>query len=142
MLTVKYLVDFMANARPEDLQEVLIGSGRHFEDCTLAELVEAGNLCLVDTEDDSVYAIGGIANENVIWMLCTSKVEKHFVKFLRYCRETLRYLLEDKKILYNNVWKENELHVKWLKWMGAEFLKETDTHILFIFRKRKEALDV
>ena len=50
MLTVKYLVDFMEHARPEDLQEVLVGSGRSFADCPLTDLVKAGNLCLVDAE--------------------------------------------------------------------------------------------
>lgn len=137
MLTVKYLVDFMEHARPEDLQEVLVGSGRSFADCPLTDLVKAGNLCLVDTETDCVHAIGGIANDNVIWMLCTDKVEQEPINFLRFCKETLSYLLADKKVLYNTVWKENKLHVKWLKWMGAKFIKETDTHILFTFRKEE-----
>lgn len=137
MLTIKYLMDFMAHVRPEDLQEVLASSDRHFEDTTLTDLIKAGNLCLVDTQDNSVYAIGGIADDKIIWMLCTDKVEQHPVKFLRYCKETIKYLLGDYKVLYNTVWKGNQFHVKWLKWMGAKFVNETDTHILFTFRKEE-----
>lgn len=130
-------MDFMAHARSEDLQEVLVGSGRNFADCPLSELVAAGNLCLVDTEEDCVHAIGGL-NGDIIWMLCTDKVEQHPIKFLRFTKACLKELLEDKKVLYNTVWKGNQLHVKWLKWMGAEFIKEiNNTHILFIFRKEE-----
>lgn len=139
-LTIGYLVDFMEHIRPEDLEEVEVGEGRPLRDTPVAALLKSGCLCLVDDETDEVYALGGCA-DNIIWMLCITRVETNKISFLRYTKATLKELLQSVPYyLYNAVYKKNTLHVKWLKWMGAKFIKETETetHIAFMFEGRKE----
>lgn len=121
-LTVRQLHDFVMNAREKDLEEFYIPLKQAFIDTPLEEFNTA--LCLRDELGD-VYCIWGVEDtediDDIIWMLCTDKVEKHPVAYLRFCKEYLKGLLKDHKILCNYVWLGNDLHVKWLKWMGAKF---------------------
>ena len=77
-------------------------------------------------------------------MLCTTRVENNKIKFLRYTKALLKEVLKGVPYLYNAVYKKNKLHVKWLEWMGAKFIKETETetHIAFMFEGRKESDNV
>lgn len=113
------LADFYQHARPLDILEVKYGIGREFGDCLPEEMGEA--LALVD-EQDNVYAIGAYTYGDV-FMLCTTKVEEHPVAFLRYVRDHHKQYIKKYHKYGNAVWLGNELHVKWLKWMGAKFDK-------------------
>lgn len=82
---------------------------------------------LYDSKTGEVYAVGGIDFgyiKPVVWMLCTTRVEEHPVKFCRYIKKHLHtYLLPRISYLWNYVWLGNDLHVNWLKWMGARFFE-------------------
>lgn len=82
---------------------------------------------LYDDKTGEVYAVGGINYgyvKPVVWMLCTTRVEEHPIKFCRYIKKYLHvYLLPHTSYLWNFVWLGNELHVNWLKWMGARFFE-------------------
>lgn len=122
-LTVKQLFKFYVNARSEDLKEFWIPTHEKFVDSYIEDFSKT--LCLYDEETNDVYCMWGVEDigeiDDIIWMLCTNIVEQHPVAFLRFCKEYLKGLLEDHKILVNYVWLGNDLHVKWLKWMGAKF---------------------
>lgn len=120
-LTIKYLCDFYANARPLDLLEVEYARGVAFGDSNIDEL-RRNTMALVD-DKDNVYAIGGYYS-HVVWMLCTNKVEQNKIKFLRFIKDYYSKVIEKEEWLYNYVWLGNELHVKWLKWLGATFKEE------------------
>lgn len=108
----------MENARPLDLEEVYYATGVTFEDSFLHTMEDT--LVLLD-EEDRVYAIGGFPKGHVVWMLCTKRVEENKILFLRSVKSIFKEFIDKKDWLYNYVWMGNELHVKWLKWMGAEF---------------------
>ena len=74
---------------------------------------------LID-DDENVYAIGGFDNHNV-WMLCTDLVKTNKILFLRSTKKVLQDVMKKEGYLKNYVWLGNDLHIKWLKWMGAEF---------------------
>jgi hypothetical protein len=121
-MKIKHFVDFMQHKRPKDVREIEI-----INNCPLGEipvLNYADATVLVD-DDDNVYAIGGVqqadVNLHIVWMLCTDRVEKHQITFLRTVKELLVRYLEKYNHLENVVWLGNEQHVKWLKWMGAKF---------------------
>lgn len=121
-LTIKYLCDFKENARPLDLQEVLLSSGQVFEDTPLRDLIISNAIVAIDTETNEVYAIGGIIEkEHTVWMLCTYAVEKNPIKFLKFSKRVLKDALVQYDYLTNKVWIGNELHTKWLSWLGAKF---------------------
>lgn len=138
-ITAWYLFDFLKHARPLDLAEVKYATGTSFEDTSLHELEDA--LVLVD-EKDKVYAIGGYKN-HVVWLLCTSRVVEHKIKFLRFMKSYYQKVIDKEGWLYNYVWTGNELHMKWLKYMGANFFPQKyyvwngQPFILFNFIKKE-----
>lgn len=114
------------NIRPKDRQEVEITLGeplqaKHFEEDK--DYIEF----LIDAETNKIYGMGGVSGATVntfpiVWLLCTNEVEKHPVTFLRFIKAYNDKLTEKHKVTTNWVWLGNDLHVKWLKWMGAIFL--------------------
>jgi hypothetical protein len=124
-MTIKHFMNFMESKRPADVREVELMNGCDFYDVPVVDYADA--TVLVDDNDD-VYAIGGVQQIveegvilNFVWMLCTDKVEKHQIAFLRAAKDLLNRYLEKYIHLENWVWLGNEQHVKWLKWMGADF---------------------
>lgn len=104
--------------RQEDRLEWYYASGCSFGLTSIKELYNA--ICLYDDETHKVYAIGGI-DANLIWVVCTTEVDKHPIKFLRFCKPFFEKWV--KHPVTNYVWLKNKKHVSWLKWLGAKFDK-------------------
>ena len=142
-MTIKHFLNFMEAKRPADVREVEIMNNIDFYDIPAADYADAQ--VLVD-ENNEVYAIGGVQSHvvdgmqlNYVWMLCTGMVERHQMKFLRAAKKLLDDYLEKYTHLENFVWLGNEQHVKWLKWMGANFHDvvkvNNEDFQLFVFAK-------
>nr|DAL01398.1 MAG TPA: internal virion protein A [Caudoviricetes sp.] len=110
-------MEFMLRARQLDLLEVYYATGVSFNDSLLQSM---GDVKALIDDDENVYAIGGFDNHNV-WMLCTDLVETNKILFLRSTKKVLQDVMKKEGYLKNYVWLGNDLHIKWLKWMGAEF---------------------
>jgi hypothetical protein len=135
------LLDFMATARELDLFEASKSGGEPFCDRTIEEMADTCPHAIIDQKTQEVYGIGGIVPRDeeaaFIWLLCTDMVEKKPLKFLRFCRDTLGELLRLYPVLCNSAWKGNELHLKWLSWLGAEWIAEDKEFKTFIIREGK-----
>lgn len=118
-LNIVQLCDFRENMRDEDRLEWYYASGTSFGLTEVQELFNA--LCLYDDETHKVYAIGGLEDSSLIWVVCTKEVDVHPIKFLRFCKPFFKQWMETRSAVYNYVWLRNERHVQWLKWLGAEF---------------------
>lgn len=123
-MTLRSLSYFLEHARPKDVLEVELTSGKPFVDFSVSELKDTD--ALIDTDTGEVYCIGGVVVEGykypVVWLLCTTCVEKYPLRFLRFIRKYLAEQLKEHEILWNIVWLGNDLHVKWLKkWCHARF---------------------
>lgn len=139
-LDINKLCDFVYNARELDLQEVYHATLKDFAETPIEELKDT--MCLYDEDTNEVYAIWGVSGDTAIWMLCTYRVEEHPIAFLRFCKEYLKGLLDTNPYLFNYVWLGNDLHVKWLKWMGATFCDVVvinhEPFQYFYFKKKKK----
>lgn len=138
-LTIDQLISFCKDARPLDLLEAELMYGCKFGDFPIKELKNAW--VLQDTDDGTVYAIGGIDN-HIVWMLCTNAVERNPVTFLRFIRRFYRETIGDYKMLWNYALTDNKLHINWLSWLGATFHDEIELNnkkfIRFIFRRKED----
>ena len=138
-MTVGNFFNFCRDARPFDILEAELMYGQKFSDFLIKNFKDAW--VLLDDDDNKVYAIGGIDN-HVVWMLCTFAVEENPIKFLRFIRGYYKETIREHKMLWNYALKDNELHINWLKWLGATFHDEIEiggrTFVRFIFRERKE----
>ena len=111
----------MKNARPKDLQEVKIVSG--LKKIRLSDFGKCD--IIIDDITNEVYGVGGVEElegMNGVWLLCTHKVEEHPVKFLRFIKKYNDTLTTKYNPTWNIAWLGNDLHIRWLKWMGAKFL--------------------
>jgi len=91
-------------------------------------------------KDDKAIAVFGSGDiENIpysgyVWMLGSDDISKIKLEFLRHCKEWLAKLLRRYRIVYNIIDVRNEVHIKWLKYMGFELGTEI-TRNGYKFRK-------
>ena len=75
-------------------------------------------LCVFGDVSDSA---GGA----VIWELGTNAIRHHKKGFMMSSRKIIHNYLKRYKYLTNVVCMDNHESVRWLKWLGAEFLEDT-----------------
>ena len=72
--------------------------------------------------DNHIIGIFGITtNTNSIWFLGSDECEKVKREWIRTARKYIKHFLELSPVLKNTVSIKNQLHIKWLKRMGAKF---------------------
>lgn len=124
-MNIGHFLDFMKHARPLDVKEVTLMLGVPIESFGMQTFEDTQ--ALID-DYNNVYAIGGVESldgKHYVWMLCTVRVDKNPIKFLRFIKEYYKNVIADFKEIENMVWLGNRQHVNWLKWMGAEFCEKT-----------------
>lgn len=72
------------------------------------------------TEDDQLVAVGGFNMAGRCWFICTDLVEKHPKGFCRIIKQHRDMVHQNGAVCHNVVGLQNELHVRFLKWLGAE----------------------
>ena len=132
-------MSFYRDARPLDLLEAELMYNRRFGEITIKEFGDAW--VLQDTDNGTVYAIGGIES-HMVWMMCTKAVEENPVTFLRFIRRYYRETIGDYNMLWNYALTDNELHIRWLRWLGATFHDHIEVQgkdfVRFIFRRKED----
>lgn len=60
-----------------------------------------------------------------IWLLGTDDITEKFpITFLKWTKRFLPTLLDPYDMVCNIVDKRNEVHIKWIKWLGFSFIRE------------------
>ena len=124
------------NMRKEDRQEVLAYGGGEPLEAMVSGFIHSDDPRTVLVGDEPVAMFGsGIVEEGVgaVWLLGTDGIKDIKVQFLRESKYWLNQLYEDYDLLFNFVDERNEVHIKWLKWLGFTFLKR---HENFGFENR------
>lgn len=131
--TVDDILEFSKNIRPMDAKEVEVVSGKPFKDHLGFLLTHVEDVRIIKC-DGVLLGIGnwykeqldwGIYSEWVIgWMLMTNAVEDHKIEFLRWSKEIVKTLLEAYPAITNVLYAKNELHVKYLNFLGAKFWED------------------
>lgn len=65
----------------------------------------------------------GCPNVGFPWMVCTDKLKESPKEFLQKCKLWVQGFSRNFPTLMNFVHAENELHIRWLKWCGFQFVK-------------------
>lgn len=127
------IFEFYKNMRDMDAKEVEVVSGRSFEE-NIGYLLKNLKHVMTIRCDGVLLGIGnwyqdrldfGLYSEGVIgWMLLTNAVEDHKIEFLRWSKRLVETLLEAYPSITNILYAKNELHVKYLKFLGARFWED------------------
>ncbi|MCM5557366.1 hypothetical protein [Pleomorphomonas sp. JP5] len=98
---------------------------------------------LIDGRPEIMYGVGDLdvlAGVGGAWLLGTDAITENWRWFLRATAEGLPGLFTRHRVLRNVVDRDNTASLRWLKWLGAEFLGDIDIHghpfVLFEMRKR------
>ena len=96
-------------------------------------IVMSGDNCwTIEGHDLSVIAIFGVVtvspNVGSIWLLGSGRIKSIQREFLRHSKYWLEQLHKDHDLLCNCVYAGNEVHIKWLKWLGFTFIRRIEAY--------------
>lgn len=136
--TIEHLEDYEKLARPMDLEEIFMVTGRPYSYHKEYLKNTITNIrALIHVETGELLGIGGLEGRGRVWLVTTNNILKYQTEFLRF---SLRYrdkLFKTYKTLWNRVYVKNTLHIKWLKWLGAKFCDETIGSFRYFYLERK-----
>jgi hypothetical protein len=120
-------VEFLSERlKPMDLVEIDATTGRSPYQ-VLKSGLEGSDNCMVGTADGVPICIYGVrkpshlSDSGVIWMLGTDDVEKHFMKFGRECKNEVKRMVSNLRMVENYCHADNKKTIVWLKWLGFKF---------------------
>ncbi|MBU4566996.1 MAG: DUF2833 domain-containing protein [Proteobacteria bacterium] len=114
--------------RQADLDEIEARSGREPINVLLEGITYSAVPAAVIGDKEEVIALFGVtptpmAGVGAIWLLGSDGLWTYRWQFLKESRQWVEDLNKAWPVLWNLVYAENELHIKWLKWLGFEFVK-------------------
>ena len=117
------LAELALTMRQEDREEVFHAS-RGTPLSALNKGFSTSHTCHTIEWNNKVVAIFGVGGVRGVigcpWMLGTVELKRCW-SLLRECREILKGYLEDYKYLSNACWSKNDVHIKWIEWLGFTF---------------------
>ena len=116
--------------RPADVVE-LAAQGQDPSAALVQGLWRSKPECMTAEFDGLPVAMYGIYPRfGAVWLLGSEELV-HGSWFLRHCRSELDRLSQEYDLLYNQVHEKNEVHIRWLRWMGFEFTRHNPPFIEF-----------
>lgn len=121
-----------ANMRANDVKECEALGFTPLRSLTVSVKLSTVAYTLLDHQAEPVAILGvgmGLCPEwGAIWLLGTKGIEDNSMTFLRHSMPVLQRLYKEsgKDVLYNYTHVDNELHHKWLKWLGFKFIRRTE----------------
>ncbi len=120
-----YLVE---NLREADKKEIYASSGKTPQE-SLSEAFGIPNIGIwVGVYKDSPEIIFGVSKHEIYdigfpWMVCTDRLKDSPREFVSKCKKWVQGFSLQFPLLVNFVHAENELHIRWLKWCGFDFVE-------------------
>ena len=151
----KHIKELVKDLRKEDLAEIKAKSGDVDVEKTLLKGFTMTDYCrsfFVDKKIAGIYGVVPSLDDKNIgspFLLCTPKIKKIRVKFLRECKARVQEMEDKFPILFNYIDSRNKLHLDWLNWCGFKIINEkTFNDVLFYgfikqnFKEEKKIIDV
>lgn len=115
------------NLRIPDMLEA-IGLGYHPYDAVASSFKESKESYTIMSDRKLVCSFGVCDSDcedlGIVWMLGTDRIHNIRNTFLRHSREWIKKLMGNYRGLVNVVGTQNTTSMRWLEWVGAEFLRE------------------
>ena len=118
--------------RKQDAKEVWHSNGASpLEALEFSFDVAGENNTIIDNEGEIIGMFGCASMEGddrigVPWLLASDKLPTVSREFIPQSKQWIESLHERHDLLFNFVHKENKTSIRWLKWMGFNFLKEIE----------------
>ena len=115
------------NLREDDYNEINAVTGLPPLLCLLHGLKNSQVPMVICNEQDEIVAMLGVVPNGLIgsiWMVGTDNLKNIKLSFLRNCKEVFKIFKNNFQVIHNYVDARNNLHIRWLKWMGFSFIKK------------------
>ncbi len=121
---VSYLAERLRDADRAELQAT--GSKPH-QALSNGLNWSAEPVTLISPDDAAPLGMAGVVpfpdGIGAVWMLGTDALVNHQFTFLRNCRSWVEEQNEKYSVLFNRVDERNQVHIKWLRWLGFTFIQ-------------------
>lgn len=123
--TSEHIAHIAAHIRPADKAE-LAEIWRQSPVVALVDSLNQSTHAWTGLVDDEPICMFGVASGGILgdvgrpWMIGTTKLDKYAVIFLRRCKGCVELMQSEYSTLINMVAADNELAIRWLKWLGFE----------------------
>lgn len=115
------------NLRKEDIEEIKANSNSNPYHALYTGVLYSHLPFTIMSDDDNPIMIMGVIphgkNLGMIWLLSSPEIKNISIPFLRNCRGVLDLYLKTFPVLYNYIDARNTVHLKWLRWLGFNFIK-------------------
>ncbi len=119
--TLEAAIEVASNLRTEDRREIEEGHG--LDPMTILTGAIDDDFCVYFTAPNGKTAgMGGIYDDGIIWMVTTPVIHDYPIGFVKEAKRVLATRTES--VLGNIVDKRNTVHLRLLKYLGFEFLRE------------------
>lgn len=122
---IRYILEHL---REEDRHEAIVQCGENYIEKIIQDIKKSKGFFIIGKRkaDDTPVCMGGCetSDENgigVVWLLSTPEVVNHQICLLKHIKRFIHDFDEDYWMLFNTLYKENELAKKWLTRFGFRF---------------------
>lgn len=117
--------------RKKDRREVQAASGKSpGAVLPLAFAAPSADILFAETREGAPIMIAGVhqtaPNVAAIWLLGTKLLDDYAFPLTRVALKHIEEWHKTYPLLWNAAWEDNDLHVKWLTFMGFSFLRRFD----------------
>ncbi len=121
-------IDLVPRLRVADMQEIQAGSGKDIEVSLREGAEQSAPSCTIIGNNGFVAGMFGVVPEGDygrVWMVGSDELTRPPLsrQFIRECRSFLSVMERPYKTIGNVIDERNTLHVRWLKWLGFEFVE-------------------
>jgi len=118
------------NLRIEDIREIQAATGLPPLLCLLHGLRASKVPFVICNNKIPVAMLGVVPNGLIgnVWMVGTDKLKEIKLSFLKNCKGVFPIIKSNHLLLHNYVDARNDLHIRWLKWMGFSFIKKHEAY--------------
>ncbi|MAK29815.1 phage protein Gp13 family protein [Acinetobacter sp.] len=133
---LKDAIDMAHNVRSADCNEIKALRGSNYD---MVEVLKDGiemSDCpkTVEFNKEPIAIFGIVQSQDIdiklgwVWLLGTNKIKDIKIQFLRESKKHLQEQEQDYDVIANYVDVRNEVHIKWLRWLGFNFIRKIESH--------------
>ena len=79
-----------------------------------------------------------LSEQAYLWVYTNEKVKRHEFVFIRHSQLAIAEVLKEWPIIHGHTEVSATKSIRWLKWLGAEFLEPEDRLIPFFIRRKDD----
>lgn len=108
---------------------------------TMSNCAQMSSMTWVGRVDGELACIWGLipptllSQQAYLWLYTTKIVEKHQFLFVRHSQRRMEEMLDEYPLIVGNCDANEKRSVRWLKWLGAEFVAKEGRRLAFQIRK-------